>query len=148
MTAAEVVFRSGHRCFTIITYAANAVVGWIEGVVLYYAPCAGANARQVVGLHIECSPSNGAIALLQLCYGFTVRVAVDLGDAASRRLLRDALRCARLDHLPCEVMGIVINRADEVLRSEWRERVLLPEQVVVACANAFVSYELGRILSG
>ncbi|XP_020094920.1 uncharacterized protein LOC109714636 [Ananas comosus] len=65
MTAAEVIFSSGHRAFTIITHASHVVVAWINYVVQSYAP--PANSRQVVGLHIERASRNGTIALLELC---------------------------------------------------------------------------------
>ncbi len=179
---------------TTITKYANIVVGWINEVVLRHAPPANTDRFQVVGLHIERSPPDNAIALLQLfvghhsllyqlprrssafasaelyrflcdsrfCFagvgmedvrnalrreqGFMVRTARDLGDAASRRLGLEDLRCAGLEQLAIVVMWFFMNKLEDVLNSTWRRRVLNPPQVAHACTEAYLSFELGRFL--
>ncbi|XP_020094913.1 uncharacterized protein LOC109714628 [Ananas comosus] len=79
-------------------------------------------------------------------HGFFVRNKVDLGEAAARRLGREDLRRAGLERLAREVMRVEMDTPAEVRRSEWWRRDLSHEQIACACAHAFASFELGRIL--
>ncbi|XP_020094916.1 uncharacterized protein LOC109714631 [Ananas comosus] len=79
-------------------------------------------------------------------HGFFVRNKADLGDAAATRLGREDLRRAGLERLAREVMRVEMDTPAEVRRSEWWRRDLSHEQIACACARAFASYELGRIL--
>ena len=45
-----------------------------------------------------------------------------------------------------EVMGVLINKPKSVTMSKWDARRLSVEQVQYACIDAFVSYEIGRLL--
>ncbi|OAY85738.1 hypothetical protein ACMD2_17333 [Ananas comosus] len=89
-----------------------------------------------------------AILRLRVHHGLRVRSAVDLGDAASRRLQREDLRSAGMDQLAREVMRMGIIRLDGAQRIALFERVLPPELVAHACIDAIFSHEIGRILFG
>jgi len=43
-------------------------------------------------------------------------------------------------------MGVLINKSKSVTMSKWDARRLSVEQVQYACIDAFVSYEIGRLL--
>ena len=51
-----------------------------------------------------------------------------------------------LKTLTREVMGVLINKSKSVTMSKWDARRLSVEQVQYACIDAFVSYEIGRLL--
>ncbi|XP_020098435.1 Werner Syndrome-like exonuclease [Ananas comosus] len=77
--------------------------------------------------------------------GLLVRNTVDLADAVAERLRRPELRSARLDRLMREVMGAEIEMPEDVRLSSWQQRVLQPHQVAYACADAFISYQIGMV---
>ncbi|XP_020094911.1 uncharacterized protein LOC109714626, partial [Ananas comosus] len=79
-------------------------------------------------------------------YGFTVRNTTDLGNAAARMRGREDLRRAGLELLAREVMCLEMDTPAEVRTSEWWRRDLSQEQIACACADAFVSFQLGCIL--
>lgn len=79
-------------------------------------------------------------------YGFTVRNSADLGKAAARMRFRKDLRRAGLELLAREVMWVEMDTPAEVRTSEWWRRDLSQEQIACACADAFVSFQLGCIL--
>ncbi|XP_020094923.1 uncharacterized protein LOC109714638 [Ananas comosus] len=86
------------------------------------------------------------VPALQREFGFKVRVALDLGHVASRRLGREDLRWAGLEQLAMEMMRIEMMRPDEFPQSAWGQRALPLQLVAFACANSFISYELSRIV--
>ncbi|KAG2596483.1 uncharacterized protein LOC120710523 [Panicum virgatum] len=77
--------------------------------------------------------------------GLVVANPVDLPPAAAEVLGRPELRRAGLKALAREVMGVDVDKDKGVARSEWG-RSLSPVQVRYACIDAFVSYEVGRLL--
>jgi len=77
--------------------------------------------------------------------GLFVANAVDLAPAAAEVLRRPELRRAGLKTLAREVMGAHVDKDKGVTRSEWG-RTLSAVQVRYACIDAFVSYEVGRLL--
>ncbi|RLN24247.1 hypothetical protein C2845_PM07G05140 [Panicum miliaceum] len=77
--------------------------------------------------------------------GLVVANAVDLPPAAAEVLGRPELRRAGLKTLAREVMGVHVDKDKDVTRSEWG-RPLSTVQVRYACIDAFVSYEVGRLL--
>jgi len=83
----------------------------------------------------------------RLCddFGLVVANAVDLAPAAAEVLGRPELRRSGLQTLAREVMGVHVDKDKDVTRSEWG-RPLSTVQVRYACIDAFVSFEVGRLL--
>ncbi|OAY85739.1 hypothetical protein ACMD2_17332 [Ananas comosus] len=94
-----------------------------------------------IGANVELT-----IFRLRLWNCFRVRSAVDLGDAAARRLQREDLQSAGLDQLAREVLGIEIIRLDGAQRMALFNRALPLELVAHVCLDAIISYEIGRTL--
>ncbi|CAO1948424.1 unnamed protein product [Urochloa humidicola] len=78
--------------------------------------------------------------------GLAVANAVELRRVAAEALGRPELRCAGLKALTREVAGLHIDKPKRLTMSRWEERRLSVEQVRYACIDAFVSYEIGRLL--
>ncbi|RLN23664.1 hypothetical protein C2845_PM07G05130 [Panicum miliaceum] len=78
--------------------------------------------------------------------GLAVANAVELRRVAAEALARPELRDAGLKALAREVMGVHVDKPKRLTMSKWEERRLLAEQVRYACIDAFVSYEIGRLL--
>ena len=87
--------------------------------------------NDVERLHVDC--------------GIAVAGAVDLRHVAAEVLARPELRGAGLKTLAREVMGAHVDKEERVTRSRW-DRPLSTEQVRYASIDAFVSYEVGRLL--
>ncbi|KAF8751380.1 hypothetical protein HU200_012051 [Digitaria exilis] len=79
-------------------------------------------------------------------YGFSVARAVDLGRLAAVKLGNPALRGAGLQARVWEVMGLQVDKPDQVRMSAWDARRLTKGQLKYACADAFASFEVGRRL--
>ncbi|CAL4974924.1 unnamed protein product [Urochloa decumbens] len=78
--------------------------------------------------------------------GLAVANAVELRRVAAEALGRPELRGAGLKALTREVVGVHIDKPKRLTMSRWEERRLSAEQVRYACIDAFVSYEIGRLL--
>ncbi|KAL6845351.1 hypothetical protein ACP4OV_024846 [Aristida adscensionis] len=78
--------------------------------------------------------------------GLEVANAVELTKLAVDALSRPELKGAGLKTLTREVMGVRIDKPRHVAVSKWDAEALSPEQVQYACIDAFVSYEVGRLL--
>ncbi|RCV26520.1 hypothetical protein SEVIR_5G261100v4 [Setaria viridis] len=79
------------------------------------------------------------------CNKLVVANAVDLRYVAAEVLSRPELRNAGLKTLAREVMGVHIDKDRDVTMSKWNQPLSM-EQVRYACIDAFVSYEVGRLL--
>ncbi|KAG8372182.1 hypothetical protein BUALT_Bualt12G0039800 [Buddleja alternifolia] len=73
--------------------------------------------------------------------------AVELGKAAADAYGRSELQTAGLKELARVVLGKNVEKPRRVTLSNWDERWLTAEQVKYACVDAFVSYEIGRMLN-
>ncbi|CAO2165812.1 unnamed protein product [Urochloa humidicola] len=71
--------------------------------------------------------------------------AVDLRGVAADVLDKPGLRRAGLKTLACEVMGVHVDKDKNVTCSDWSQPLSMV-QVRYACIDAFVSYEIGRLL--
>jgi ribonuclease D len=89
---------------------------------------------------------DGDVRRLSEDCGLAVANAVELRHVAVEVLARPDLRNAGLKALTREVMGVHIDKPKRLTMSKWDERRLTMEQVQYACIDAFVSYEIGRLL--
>ncbi|KAG2590588.1 Werner Syndrome-like exonuclease [Panicum virgatum] len=78
--------------------------------------------------------------------GLVVANAVELRQVAAEALGRPKLRDAGLKALTREVTGAHIDKPKRLTMSKWDELRLTVEQVRYACIDAFVCYEIGRLL--
>ncbi|KAK3165376.1 hypothetical protein QOZ80_1AG0032400 [Eleusine coracana subsp. coracana] len=92
-----------------------------------------------VGVHADA-------AKLQDGYGLQVGSAADLRHLAADAMGRPDLRGAGLKALVWEVMGVPMEKPHQVCVSAWDARRLTYDQLKYACADAFASYEVGRML--
>ncbi|PHT56243.1 hypothetical protein CQW23_04729 [Capsicum baccatum] len=95
-----------------------------------------------VGVGIE----NDAKKLLN-DYGIELSDKVDLREWAAEELDNDNLRSAGLRDLVREVVGTQIFKPKSVTLSAWDERWLSLDQICYACLDAYLSFEVGRLLS-
>ncbi|KAL3655941.1 hypothetical protein CASFOL_000337 [Castilleja foliolosa] len=72
--------------------------------------------------------------------------AVDLRMLAADKYGRQGLNRAGLKTLASFVLGKEMEKPKRVRRSNWARRWLTDEQVDYACVDAFVSFEIGRVL--
>jgi hypothetical protein len=81
-------------------------------------------------------------------YGLEVSKVLDLRDLAANSLYRPRpeLRSAGLKGMALAVMGAHIAKPREVTMSDWEAPSLSREQVEYACIDAYVSFEVGRLL--
>ncbi|PIN24420.1 DNA helicase [Handroanthus impetiginosus] len=73
--------------------------------------------------------------------------AVDLGKLAAAEYDQKELKNVGLKGLASFVLGKEMAKPKGVTVSRWDERWLTNEQVKYACVDAFVSFEIGRILN-
>ncbi|GJM93205.1 hypothetical protein PR202_ga09749 [Eleusine coracana subsp. coracana] len=85
-------------------------------------------------------------AKLRAQYGLEVARPKDLRGLAAYKLGRQQLRAAGLPKLAWEVMGLHMHKPYQVRVSDWDARRLTQPQIMYACADAFVSFEVGRML--
>jgi hypothetical protein len=85
---------------------------------------------------------------LRDAYGLEVSNVADLRGLAanSRHRPRLELRSAGLKRMALAVMGAHIAKPREVTVSDWDAPSLSREQVEYACIDAYVSFEVGRLL--
>ncbi|KAL6614800.1 hypothetical protein ACP70R_037070 [Stipagrostis hirtigluma subsp. patula] len=89
---------------------------------------------------------DGDVTRLSEDYGMKVDNAVELTLLAAEVLSRKELVTAGLKTLTHEVMGVCIDKPKSVTMSKWDALPLSWKQVQYACIDAFVSYEIGRLL--
>ncbi|XP_057971399.1 3'-5' exonuclease-like [Malania oleifera] len=80
-------------------------------------------------------------------YGLEVSNTVDLGELAASALGVRELRTAGLKTLAREILGKEMQKPKSVSRSRWDYKWLNRRQIQYACLDAFLSFEIGRILN-
>ncbi|XP_047326839.1 Werner Syndrome-like exonuclease [Impatiens glandulifera] len=81
-------------------------------------------------------------------YGFGIGgEIVDLAQLAADRLGDEQLRSAGLKTLTNRVLGWELVKPREITLSRWDNEVLDEFQVQYACIDAFLSFEIGRVLN-
>ncbi|XP_002456090.1 Werner Syndrome-like exonuclease [Sorghum bicolor] len=124
----------GHRCLVFQTVHADYVPAALRAFL--------ANPdHRFVGVSVD-----GDVERLYCDCKILVATPVDLRHVAAEVLSRPELRRAGLKALVREVMGVVMEKPKHVTMSRWSRRPLSPEQVRYAAIDAFVSYEVGRLL--
>ncbi|CAL4974912.1 unnamed protein product [Urochloa decumbens] len=78
-------------------------------------------------------------------YGLNVASTVDLGELAAE-MGRPDLRHAGLKAVAGAVMDVTVDKPQWVRTGPWDDYYLSGEQVQYACTDAFVSFEVGRML--
>lgn len=79
-------------------------------------------------------------------YRLWVASVVDLRALAAERLNMRELRIVGLKALAIRVLGKEMEKNSEITTGRWDNPWLTPEQVQYACLDAFMSFEIGRIL--
>ncbi|CAK9180498.1 unnamed protein product [Ilex paraguariensis] len=80
-------------------------------------------------------------------YGLGVLFTVDVRGLAANDYDMIELRNAGLKDLARQVLGKEIEKPRRVTMSRWDNQWLTSEQVGYACVDAFVSFEIGRVLN-
>ncbi|CAI9302439.1 unnamed protein product [Lactuca saligna] len=83
---------------------------------------------------------------LEARYNLEVSNTADLRFMAADEFNQGELRNAGLKGLTRKVLGKELNKPKAVTMSRWDNRWLSPAQVQYACIDAFLSFEIGRIL--
>ncbi|EXC30699.1 Werner Syndrome-like exonuclease [Morus notabilis] len=94
-----------------------------------------------VGVGIE-----GDVEKLEDDYGLEVSNVVDLRVLARARFGKVVPRNVGLRELAAQVLGTEFAKPKKITMSRWDKAWLSPAQVTYACVDAFVSFEIGRIL--
>ncbi|XP_057742266.1 3'-5' exonuclease-like [Arachis stenosperma] len=81
-------------------------------------------------------------------YNLNVKNFVDLRNLAENVLGESEMKRAGLKSLAERVLGLEIEKPKRISRSRWDNAWLTAEQVQYACIDAFVSFEVGRMLYG
>ncbi|XP_074592389.1 3'-5' exonuclease-like [Curcuma longa] len=84
--------------------------------------------------------------LLDHNWGLIVSNTSDLRILAANEMQRNDLRSAGLKQLAEEVLGLVVEKPRRVTMSNWEMNALSYAQIAYACADAFLSFEIGRRL--
>lgn len=79
-------------------------------------------------------------------FGFNTNT-VDLRSLAADEYGRRELKSAGLKQLASVVLGKEVEKPKRVTMSRWDNQWLTPAQVQYACVDAFVCFEIGRILN-
>lgn len=93
-----------------------------------------------VGIHAD-------VQKLQADYDLDVTNAVDLAQLAADEMGSPDLRNAGLKGLAKAVLDLDIDKPRDVTMSGWDNQRLSYDQVIYACIDAFVSFEIGRSLN-
>ncbi|KAG6504965.1 Werner Syndrome-like exonuclease [Zingiber officinale] len=89
------------------------------------------------------------VELLVEDWGLQVANTVDLRTLTVDRMQRQDLRNAGLKKLAEEVLGLVMEKPRTVTMSNWERGMLTYAQIAYACADAFISFEIGkRLITG
>lgn len=123
----------GHRCLVFQIVHAD----YIPATLRAFLACPD---HRFVGVAVD-----GDVERLYCDCKIVVTNAVDLRHVAAEVLSRPELRRAGLRTLTRDVMGVLIDKPKHVTMSKWN-KPLSPEQVRYAAIDAFVSYEVGRLL--
>ncbi|KAF6144571.1 hypothetical protein GIB67_006063 [Kingdonia uniflora] len=125
----------GKRCLIFqLLYAVSGLPGSVERFLLE-------ECYTFVGIGIK-----DDVFKLESDYNWRVSNAVDLRDLAIGRYNEKWLKNVGLKSLAKEVLGIELEKPKYVARSNWAVPYLSDEQVEYATVDAFVSFEIGRIL--
>ncbi|KAK8926109.1 hypothetical protein KSP39_PZI018933 [Platanthera zijinensis] len=89
---------------------------------------------------------NGDIERLVQDSGLMVQNAVDLRQLAVEMIGRFEMRQMGLKALAEEIVGVQVSKPNHVRMSRWDEEVLTLDQIMYACLDAFLSFEIGRRL--
>ncbi|KAK8949924.1 hypothetical protein KSP40_PGU008300 [Platanthera guangdongensis] len=89
---------------------------------------------------------NGDIDRLVQDSGMMVQNAVDLRELAVEMIGRFEMRQMGLKALAEEIVGVQVSKPNRVRMSRWDEEVLTLDQIMYACLDAFLSFEIGRRL--
>ncbi|XP_054790250.1 3'-5' exonuclease-like [Prosopis cineraria] len=79
-------------------------------------------------------------------YDLSVATYVDLRDLAADKLGDEDLKKSGLKTLALRVLEKEIEKPKSISRSRWDNPWLNSEQVKYACIDAFISFEVGRLL--
>ncbi|CAL4948331.1 unnamed protein product [Urochloa decumbens] len=79
-------------------------------------------------------------------YDLDVATTVDLGELAAEEMGRPDLRHAGLKAVASAVMDVTVDKPQWVRTGPWDNYYLSGEQIQYACVDAFVSFEVGRML--
>ncbi|CAO1948417.1 unnamed protein product [Urochloa humidicola] len=79
-------------------------------------------------------------------YDLEVATTVDLAELAAQEMGRPDLRHAGLKAIASAVMDATVDKPRRVRTGPWDDYYLSGEQVQYACVDAFVSFEVGRML--
>lgn len=84
----------------------------------------------------------------KLLRDYSLRVAnfVELCTLAAQRL-GDHMKRVGLKTLALHVLGKGMEKPRKITMSKWNDLTLSPQQVRYACLDAFVSFEIGRVLN-
>ncbi|EES03381.1 hypothetical protein BDA96_03G265600 [Sorghum bicolor] len=124
----------GHRCLVYQIFHAD----YVPDALRDFLACPD---HRFLGVAVD-----GDVKRLSEDCGLVVADAADLRHVAAEVLARPELRTASLKTLTREVMGVLIDKPKSVTMSKWDARRLSVKQVQYACVDAFVSYEIGRLL--
>ncbi|XP_062087979.1 3'-5' exonuclease-like [Humulus lupulus] len=137
---------------------------YIENPVAIIQLCVGHRCLIFQLLHAESIPSSLAeflgnsdysfvgvgvgadVEKLLLDYQLSVRNPVELGDLAARKHDDRSLKNAGLKRLAMFVLGMEIDKPKRITMSRWDNRYLNSSQVQYACVDAYVSFEIGKVL--
>ncbi|KAK8947626.1 hypothetical protein KSP40_PGU021432 [Platanthera guangdongensis] len=78
--------------------------------------------------------------------GLMVQNAVDLRELAAQMTGRLEMRQMGLKALAEEIVGVQVSKPNSVTMSRWDQEVLTLDQIMYACLDAFLSFEIGRRL--
>ncbi|XP_074561607.1 3'-5' exonuclease-like [Curcuma longa] len=84
--------------------------------------------------------------LLDHNWGLHVANTSDLRTLAANGMQRNDLRNAGLKQLADELLGLVVEKSSRVTMSNWAKNTLSHAQIAYACADAFLSFEIGKRL--
>ncbi|KAF3340072.1 Werner syndrome ATP-dependent helicase [Carex littledalei] len=82
----------------------------------------------------------------QIEYGTEVAHLVYLRHLAEEHMVRPEMSRWGLKNLAREVIGVQVDKPKSVTLSNWGKRVLSNKQIEYAAVDAFVSFEIGRML--
>nr|GMD90613.1 Werner Syndrome-like exonuclease [Ipomoea batatas]GME19704.1 Werner Syndrome-like exonuclease [Ipomoea batatas] len=90
---------------------------------------------------------DGDVEKLVEDYDLSVRKAVDLRALAVRHSNDSSLKNVGLKDLVRIYLGAEMEKPKRVTMGKWDKEVLTTEQIQYACIDAFVCFEIGRILN-
>lgn len=80
-------------------------------------------------------------------YGLDVSNTVDIREWAAVELNKKKLLDSGLKDLGKKIAGIEIEKPKSVTTSAWDQRWLSRKQICYACLDAYISFQVGRVLS-